>query len=151
MVVAQSVNEDQMVGETHRRTPKSISTWEPTGSWRPLLNREKILTPVATSHSCQTNGLAVFSCLTPPPPPRVAKCCTQSLYQRTFFCFPPPSHIPALVNVLCCQNLSHLTQGSSEIPQEPTKQKLPQNWWFPAITRLPCLEFTPAPASPGSR
>lgn len=138
-----------MVGETHRRTPKSISTWEPTGSWRPLLNREKILTPVATSQSCQINSLAVFSCLTPPEELNAAL--RQSLYQCTFFFL---LHLPtehALVNVLCCQNLSHLTQGSSEIPQEPTKQKLPQNWWFPAITRLLCLEFTPAPASLGSR
>lgn len=142
-----------MVGETHRRTPKSISTWEPTGSWRPLLNKEKILTPVATSHSCQSPGANKQSgCLQLSNPPEELNAAPrQSLYQRTSFFL---LHLPtehALVNVLCCQNLSHLTQGSSEIPQEPTKQKLPQNWWFPAITRLLCLEFTPAPASPGSR
>lgn len=42
MVVAHSVNEDEVVGKTHRRTPESMSPWAPTGSWRPLWNRKKI-------------------------------------------------------------------------------------------------------------
>lgn len=117
-----------MVGETHRRTPKSISTWEPTGSWRPLLNREKILTPVATSHSCQTNGLAVFSCLTPPPPTPSSKMLHSItlpthifLFSSTFphsrsrQCFVLPKSVPSDTGRLWDTPGTHQTKAAPEL------------------------------------
>lgn len=75
-----SVNGDQMVGETHGRTPKSISTWKPTGSWRSLLNREKSLTTLVTSQlpkPSKQSGCIHFSNPPEEPTPRQLVCqCT---------------------------------------------------------------------------
>lgn len=110
-----SVNGDETMGETHRRTPKSISTWKPTGSWRPLLNREKSLTPLAISQlpkPSKQSGCIHFSNPPEEPAPRQLVC------QCTSFFLLHLSMGHTIVIVIRCQHLSPLTQGSSETPQQ---------------------------------